>query len=106
MHGIVAYGVVEASALLAIELLRIADENHSNAGFSFHLVPEEDWSLYVCFLENTMVLPAGQGRGFQRMPLAPTLSRTIGKAVGVRWRSPLELRESGKLNGKRNVNGA
>ena len=70
-HGVVAYGVVEASALLAIELLRIPDENHPNAGFSFHLVPEEDWSLYVCFLENTMVLPAARSRGFQRMPLAP-----------------------------------
>ena len=39
MHGVAAYGVVKASALLAIELLRIPGENHSNAGFSFHLVP-------------------------------------------------------------------
>jgi len=39
MHGVAAYGVVKASALLAIELLRIPDENHPNAGFSFHLVP-------------------------------------------------------------------
>ena len=41
MHGVAAYGVVKASALLAIELLRIPDENHPNAGFSFHLVTEE-----------------------------------------------------------------
>src|SRR5215470_3812762 len=75
---------------------------------AFHSIscPEEDWSLYVCFRENTMVLPAARARGFQRMPLAPTPSCSIGKAVGVRWRSPLDLRELGRLNGKRNVNSA
>ena len=92
MHGVVAYGVVEASALLAIELLRIPDENHSNAGFSFHLVPEEDWSPYVCFLENTMVLPAARGRGFQRMPLAPNSlmqhRQSCGYVLSLTFRPP------------------
>ena len=47
-HG-VAYGIVEGSALLAVSLLRVPDENHPNAGLPFPLVPEEEWSLWACF---------------------------------------------------------
>jgi GNAT superfamily N-acetyltransferase len=62
----VAYGIVEDGALWAMALLRIPDENHPNAGPPFPLVPEEDWPLYACFLQNAMVLPAARGRGYQR----------------------------------------
>lgn len=62
----VAYGIVEGAALLAMALLRIPNESHPNAGLPFPLVPEADWPLHACFLENTMVLPAARGRGYQR----------------------------------------
>lgn len=81
-HG-VAYGIVEGSALLAISLLRVPDENHPNAGLPFPLVPEEDWSLCACFLENTMVLPAARGRGYHRILLRTRLSHAA--STKMRW---------------------
>ena len=81
-HG-VAYGIVEGRALLAISLLRIPDENHPNAGLPFPLVPEEDWSLCACFLENTMVLPAARGRGYHRILLRARLSHAA--SAKMRW---------------------
>lgn len=62
----VAYGIVEDGALWSMALLRIPDEDHPNVGMQFPQVPEEDWPLYACFLENAMVLPAARGRGHQR----------------------------------------
>jgi hypothetical protein len=81
-HG-VAFGIVEDSALLAISLLRVPDENHSNAGLPFPLVPEEDWSLRACFLENTMVLPAVRCRGYHRILLYARLSHAA--LAKMRW---------------------
>ena len=105
-HGVVAYGVVEASALLAIELLRIPDENHSNVGFSFHLVPEEV-GRSMCASSRTKWFYQRHGAvGFNECLSPPNLSCSIGKAVGMRSRSPSELRELGKFSGKRNINSA
>ena len=97
-HG-VAYGIVEGSALLAISLLRVPDENHPNAGLPFPLVPEEDWSLCACFLENTMVLPAARGPWISQNPAAhSTVSCSIDKdEVDMRRCSPSEFRELGKF---------
>jgi hypothetical protein len=81
-HG-VAYGIVEGGALLAVSLLRVPDENHPNAGLPFPLVPEEDWSRWACFLENTMVLPAARGRGYHRILLDARLCHAASAAM--RW---------------------
>jgi hypothetical protein len=81
-HG-VAYGIVEGSALLAVSLLRVPDENHPNAGLPFPLVPEEEWSLRACFLENTMVLPAARGRGYHRILLDARLCHAA--SAEMRW---------------------
>jgi hypothetical protein len=81
-HG-VAYGIVEGRALLAVSLLRIPDENHPNAGLPFPLVPEEEWSLCACFLENTMVLSAARGRGYHRILLRARLSHAA--SARMRW---------------------
>ena len=106
MHGIVAYGVVEASALLAIELLRIPDENHSNAGFSFHLVPEEA-GRSTCASSRTRWFYQRHGAvDFNECLSPPNLSCSIGNAVGMRSRSPSELCELGKFSSKRNINSA
>src|SRR5215475_11083643 len=98
-HGVVAYGVVEASALLAIELLRIPDENHSNVGFSFHLVPEEV-GRSMCASSRTKWFYQRHGAVDFNECLSPQLSHAVSAKLWVR--SPLELRELGKLNGKRN----
>ena len=69
-----AYGLVEGTALLAMSLLHIPDVKHPNGGLPFPLVPEEDWPLYACFLENTLVLPGARGRGYQRTLIDARLS--------------------------------
>src|SRR5262245_27657337 len=79
----IAYGIVEGSTLLAISLLRIPDENHPNAGLPFPLVPEEDWSVCACFLENTMVLPAVRGRGYHRVLLRARLAHAA--SLKMKW---------------------
>lgn len=66
----VTYGIVEGAALLTMSLLRVPDENHPNNGLPFPLVPGEEAAL-LCFLENTMVVPAARGRGYQRILLDP-----------------------------------
>jgi GNAT superfamily N-acetyltransferase len=82
-YGVVERGIVEGAALLAMALLRIPDENHPNNGLPFPLVPAEDWPLCACFLENTMVLPAARGRGYQRTLLDARLSRAA--SAKMRW---------------------
>ena len=79
----IAYGIVEGNPLLAISLLRIPDENHPNVGLPFPLVPEEDWSVCACFLENTMVLPAVRGRGYHRILLRARLAHAA--SVKMKW---------------------
>jgi hypothetical protein len=79
----ISYGIVEDNALLATSLLRIPDKNHPNAGSPFPLVPEEDWSVCACFLENTMVLPVARGRGYHRILLRARLSHAA--SAKMRW---------------------
>src|SRR5262245_469008 len=79
----IAYGIVKGNALLAIALLRIPDEKHPNAGLPLPLVPEEDWSVCACFLENTMVLPAVRGRGYHRILLRARLAHAA--SVRMKW---------------------
>jgi hypothetical protein len=79
----VAYGIVDGDALLAISLLRIPDEKHPNAGVPLPLVPAKDWSVWTCFLENTMVLPAARGRGYHRILLHARLAHAA--SAQMRW---------------------
>jgi hypothetical protein len=79
----VAYGIVEEGALWAVSLLRVPDEDHPNEGLPFPLVPDEDWPLYACFLENAMVLPAARGRGHQRAMFDARLAHAI--QAEMRW---------------------
>jgi hypothetical protein len=46
-------------------------------------VPEDDWPLYACFLENTMVLPAARGRDYQRILLDIRFSHAA--STKMRW---------------------
>ena len=78
-----AWGVVDDGALVAASLLRVPAESRPNAPPRFRLVPEEDWPLHACFLQNTMVLPVARGRGYQRALLDARLSHAA--AIGMRW---------------------
>lgn len=77
------WGIVEGGALLAAALLRVPDEARPNPAPRFRLVPEEDWPLHACFLQNSMVLPAARGRGYQRALLGVRLAHAA--ACGMRW---------------------
>lgn len=80
----VAYGVVDGTALLAMSLLRIPDENHPNrTSLPFPRVPERDWPLRACLLENTLVLPTARGRGYQRALLAVRVSHAA--SARMKW---------------------
>lgn len=93
----VAYGIFERATLVAMSLLRVPDQKHPNGGLHFALesagvvVPaglsqkmtEQDWSLYTCFLENTMVLAAARGRGYQRALLDARIAHAA--SAGMRW---------------------
>lgn len=80
----VAYGVVDGAALSAMSLLRIPDANHPNrTSLPFPRVPETDWLLRACLLENTVVLPAARGRGYQRALLDVRVSHAA--SAGMKW---------------------
>lgn len=78
-----AYGVVECGALVAVSLLRVPAATHPNEGPAFPLVPETDWPLHACFLENAMVRPEARGRGHQRALLDVRLAQAA--SAGMRW---------------------
>jgi GNAT superfamily N-acetyltransferase len=78
-----AYGIVEGAALVAMALLRLPDPAHPNPGPRLRLVPEEDWPLRACFLENAMVRPAARGRGHQRALIEARLAHAA--STGTRW---------------------
>jgi hypothetical protein len=78
----VAYGII-GNGLLAASLLRVPNENHPNDGIPFPLVLEEDWPRYACFLDNTMVLPAARGRGYQRILVDVRFS--YAASIKMRW---------------------
>lgn len=77
-----AYGIGEAGALVAASLLRVPDEGRPNGGPRFRLVPEEDWPLRACFLQNAMVLPEARGRGYQRALLGARLAHAASAGMG------------------------
>jgi len=81
----IAYGIFEGTTLVAMSLLRISNGNHPNPnrGLPFPLVPEEDWPLHTCFLENAMVVPAARGRGYQRTLLDVRFSHAA--AAKMKW---------------------
>jgi GNAT superfamily N-acetyltransferase len=78
-----AYGIAEGDALVAVSLLRVQDSGHPLVGPRFRLVPEADWSRHACFLENTMVVPAARGRGYQRALIGTRLAHAA--SAGMRW---------------------
>jgi hypothetical protein len=80
-----AYGIFDHDALLAIALLRLPNARHPNAKGDppFPIVPEADWPRHAALLENTMVLPAARGRGYQRALLDVRMFRAA--ASGMRW---------------------
>ncbi|MFO1351167.1 MAG: hypothetical protein U1F68_11055 [Gammaproteobacteria bacterium] len=81
----VAYGIAEEGALLAMALLRVPHENHPNGstGVPFPIVPAADWPLRACILENSMVVPAARGRGYQRALLAARRAHAL--SVRMKW---------------------
>jgi len=78
-----AYGIQHGASLVAAALLALPAPGRANGEPRMQVVPPEDWALRACFLENSMVLPAARGRGYQRVLVDARFAHAA--AAGMRW---------------------
>lgn len=79
----ITIGIEANGKVVAFSILQVPNISNPNTNLKFKNIPDEDWGLATCFIENTIVQEKFQGKGLQKLLVDLRISVAIN--YNMKW---------------------